>query len=46
MFGLWSEELEGPVQRVFNPRSRCLGGGGSEVIGGFLGLVRRGRIGG
>ena len=39
MFGLWSEELGGPVQRVFNPRSRCLGGGGSEVIGAtFLGL--------
>ena len=34
MFGLWSEELGGSVQRVFNPSDRVfrLGGGGSEVI--------------
>ena len=40
MFGLWSEELGGPVQRVFNPSDRVAWVAvDPEVIGAtFLGL--------
>ena len=39
MFGLWSEELEGRCRGFSTQVTRCLGGGGSEVIGAtFLGL--------
>ena len=50
MFGLWSEELGGPVQRVFTQVIALLGWRWIEVIGAtFLGLCpvsEAGRIGG
>ena len=51
MFGLWSEELGGPVQRVFSPSDRVAWvavdrSHWSHLLGSFALCLEAGRIGG